>query len=450
MIQPGKRAGVLGRYCHKTGVWPRRYGILLWTAFRAGEMVCFMKLPYHLSVRLHRLQRALTRPVRNRLFRTVWKRNLPVAMITGTHGKTTTTRMLGNILAAAGHTVGLSTTDGIYIDGKLFRAGDYAGYYGARWVFRHREVTAAVLETAYGGLTNAGMFINQCDAGALVNLHPDHFRPGRIENMQQLLAIKRTVPDAARSYHVVNVADELCCSLLPDYDPLKVIGFSVRPGLDQGQQVLRQGGQLVTLDDKCGQVVHIAPDGRRTGLIRVQDIAATCEGLVSYNVENALAAAALGIAMNAGTDAIAAGLAEADAPFPTLVRRFRLVTDFPFTVVYDRVNGPGGFDASLSVFDKISRTGRAYGLLTVPGRQPADIVRQFAELAANRFDHVVCFEIEELRARRSFGEIAAGYANALRAAGLPPECVETADTEIGSFDLIASRLNPGDIVYIQR
>jgi cyanophycin synthetase len=207
---------------------------------------------------------------------------------------------------------------------------------------------------------------------------------------------------------------------------------------------------MVTLDSQGKQVVHIAPDGRRTPMIGVTDIAATCDGLVSYNVENALAAVALGIAMKAGPDAIAAGLAEVGAPFPTLTKRFRLVTDYPFKVVYERVNGPAGFAASLSVFDKISRKGRSYGLLTVPGRQPDEIVRQFADMAASRFDHVVCFELEELRGRRGVGEVAAGYANALIAAGMPPECVETADIETGAFDLIASNLKPGDIVFIQR
>jgi UDP-N-acetylmuramyl tripeptide synthase len=131
-------------------------------------------------------------------FRRAWLRRIPTAFVTGTKGKTTTTRMLAHILAEAGHTVGVASTDGITIGAERVGEDDSAGYAGAARVLNDPSISAAVLETARGSLLQLGLYIDRCDVAALLNIGREQVGIDGIDTLEQMTKLKRKVIDAAR------------------------------------------------------------------------------------------------------------------------------------------------------------------------------------------------------------------------------------------------------------
>ena len=145
---------------------------------------------------------------------------IPIHAVTGTNGKTTTVRMLAHIYKLAGHTVGLSTTDGVYIDGQRTVEGDMTGPVAARIVLRDPSVDVAVLETARGGMLRAGMGYKRCDVGACLNVKADHLGLKGIDTLEQLAEVKRVVIEVAKDTAVLNADDPLCL-MMADYTEAK-------------------------------------------------------------------------------------------------------------------------------------------------------------------------------------------------------------------------------------
>jgi len=159
--------------------------------------------------------------------RRIWGPHIPIAMITGTKGKTTTTRMLAHILSEAGHRVGFSSSDGVVINGVYVSRYDAGGYSGAREVLTNRSITAAVLETCRGGLLRSGFYFDRCDVAALLNVGREQIGIEGIDTVEQMTALKRRVIDAARGIVVLNADDAQCCTLIGQYPTHRVVLFSL-------------------------------------------------------------------------------------------------------------------------------------------------------------------------------------------------------------------------------
>ena len=146
-------------------------------------------------------------PVIDMLFPPGTPSRVPIAAITGTNGKTTTARMLAHVLKMAGYTPGLTTTDGVYIDGARTVEGDMTGPVSARMVMADPQIDFAVLETARGGLVRAGMGVAEVDVGAVINVASDHLGLKGIDTLEQLAEVKRVVVEAATECAVLNADD---------------------------------------------------------------------------------------------------------------------------------------------------------------------------------------------------------------------------------------------------
>ncbi|HZW75620.1 MAG TPA: Mur ligase family protein, partial [Caldimonas sp.] len=149
---------------------------------------------------------------------------IPIAAVTGTNGKTTTVRMLAHIHKMNGATVGLTTTDGVYVDGERTVAGDMTGPTAARMVLCDPIVDCAVLETARGGLLRAGLGYRHCNVGAVLNVSSDHLGSKGIETLEQLAQLKRIVVEVARDVAVLNADDQLCLKMA-DHSPAGRIAY---------------------------------------------------------------------------------------------------------------------------------------------------------------------------------------------------------------------------------
>src|SRR5215831_14416633 len=159
-------------------------------------------------------------PVMEMLFPPGTPTRIPIASITGTNGKTTTARMVAHVLKLAGHTVGLTTTDGVYINGQLSVKGDMTGPISARMVLRDPSVDVAVLETARGGILRRGLGYRKCSVGAVLNIQSDHLGLKGVETLDQLAEVKRVVIEVAQDTAVLN-ADDARCLRMADHTEAK-------------------------------------------------------------------------------------------------------------------------------------------------------------------------------------------------------------------------------------
>ena len=231
--------------------------------------------------------------------------------MTGTNGKTTVTRLIAHMGRCAGLHVGWSNTDGIYLDGELVEEGDWSGPGGAAQVLAQPGLQLAVLETARGGILRRGVGVTHNDVAVVTNISADHLGLGGIHTLDQLAEVKATIVRITRSggWVVLNADDPrtLAMRRLSRARPF-VFGLDPdAPGLREAQT---EGGRAATVLD--GDLV-VLTRGRVDRLLPVLDVPVTLAGLASFNVANALAAAAAGIAVGLPTEAVLDGLRELPA-----------------------------------------------------------------------------------------------------------------------------------------
>jgi cyanophycin synthetase len=172
---------------------------------------------------------------------------IPTALITGSNGKTTTARMLDHILREEGHVVGTATTDGVTIDGETVAEGDVAGPSGASIVLRDPTVSAAVLETARGGILKRGIYLDRCEVSALLNVQQEQVGIDGIETLDDMARLKRKVIETARRAFVLNAQDPLCMAISRSLPVARTILFSLEASAEDALAHLRAGGTVVTL-----------------------------------------------------------------------------------------------------------------------------------------------------------------------------------------------------------
>ncbi|MDH3616504.1 MAG: Mur ligase family protein, partial [Gammaproteobacteria bacterium] len=217
--------------------------------------------------------------------------DIPIGIVTGTNGKTTSVRFATHILRAAGHNVGLSSTDWIAVNDNVLDRGDWSGPGGARAVLRERDVDVAILETARGGLLRRGLGVERADVALITNISEDHLGDFGSQNLDELLAVKwivsRAVETAGRL--ILNAEDELLRAKAEDYQG-ELVWFSLDPANNTISEHTRNGGLAFVLDGD--ELLKIDGDAREL-ICRSHEIPIALGGAARHNVANALAAAAL-------------------------------------------------------------------------------------------------------------------------------------------------------------
>ncbi len=235
---------------------------------------------------------------------------IPIVTITGTNGKTTTTRMIGHILAETGQTVGMTTTDGIWLGGECIAQGDTTGPQSARVVLSDPAVDVAVLETARGGIVRRGLGYDWADVAVMTNVQPDHIGQDGIRSVEDLVRIKRLTLERVRpgGVLVLNADDPQTARLAQTPHIVhdhQVVLFSMGENRRLIRQHLQAGGTAYVL--RGGWLVE-AVGSRQTRLTRAEQIPVTLNGTAEFNIANALAAAAAARALDVPADAVSAAL----------------------------------------------------------------------------------------------------------------------------------------------
>ena len=317
---------------------------------------------------------------------------VPVIAVTGTNGKTTTTRLISHVLRACGMRTGMTTTQGIYIDGECVQSGDCSGYWSARKVLSDLTVEVATLETARGGILKRGLAFERCDVGVVLNVSSDHLGLDGIETLQDLAHVKGLVVRCARVAAVLNADDALCVAMRETLAPgCKAVLFSLDPRNPVLIAHLRAGGACAWLDDDGWLIWSCA--GVHSGVIEAAALPFTWRGHARYNIANALAALAALRSMGYEVSAIArafSGFASDAKSNPMRGNQFEVDG---IKLIVDYAHNVAAYRALCSMArSMLQGSARLLGVVTSPGdRRPEDL-HETGQVCGQGFDELVVYE----------------------------------------------------------
>jgi cyanophycin synthetase len=375
---------------------------------------------------------------------------IPTFAVTGTNGKSTTARMLAHILQRDGRTVGLTTTTGVYVNAEAIYLGDASGPRSGRMVFRDPLVDTAVFEVARGGLLREGLAFDRCDVGCVTNVQPDHLGLKDIQTVQDLARVKAVVVEnvARRGVSVLN-ADDVLTARMRRHAGGRIAFFSLRGGPDMPaflRNHIQAGGLAVVREDGRRLVAH--RDGRRIELVCVTQIPATLGGLAAFNVQNAMAAAAMALGGDVDPAVVRAGLASFGEDFTQNPGRLSVYDRHPFKVIVDYAHNPAGLLALREVLTGLRGAhARQIGMVSIPGDRRDEDMLAMGEIAARTFDDIVLREDPGRRGRRR-GEIIELLAQGALRAGFDPRRLHRARNEAAAADQCLRMARAGDLVVL--
>ena len=373
---------------------------------------------------------------------------MPIAAITGTNGKTTTARMLAHIAKMAGYTPGLTTTDGVYIDGQRTVEGDMTGPVSARMVLSDPQIDLAVLETARGGLLRSGMGVPEVDVGAVLNIASDHLGLKGIDTLEQLAEIKRIVVEVARECAVLNADDPNVLKMSAYTDAKTICYVTMNPSHALVREHIRANGRACALEAGVnGHMITLYDKGSHIPLMWTHLIPATLEGRALHNVQNAMVAAAMAFSLGIKLDAIRQGLRTFDTTFFQAPGRMNVYNEHPFKVLMDYGHNAHAVGMMADLAQRLDVTGRRIVVLAGPGDRRDEDLRAIAEAVAGKFDHYVVRRDDSLRGRDG-DEVPRIIARALQAQGVAEEAMSIIPDEQEATDAALRMGQPGDLILI--
>jgi cyanophycin synthetase len=432
----------------------------------------------------------VARPVIDLLFPRGSDARIPIIAITGTNGKTTTVRMVAHILKLMGRRVGMTTTDGIVIDGRMIKKGDMSGPKSAQMVLQNPIVDAAVFEVARGGILREGLGYDRNDVAVVTNVTADHLGLHGINTVSQLAAVKATIVEAVpRTGTAVLNADDPHVSKMGRLSRGNVIYFSMQSekgqeGFDKVDGHTQRGGAAMVLQQtEEGELLALRHGSRTMPLIYAHLIPATMEGRARMNIANALAAAGAAWAAGAHLHDIRQGLRTFSTSFFQAPGRLNEVGVRGFKVVIDYCHNVDGMrrltefvDLTMSGAGPVrggrrmagngrsaaagegnghaaaaSRPGRAIGVIGIPGDRRDEDQREFGRLAALSFDEIIVREDKNLRGRKpgeAAGHVLEGVRKAQADGNGRTQKAEAVLDELEAARTAMQRARAGDLVVV--
>jgi cyanophycin synthetase len=370
---------------------------------------------------------------------------IPVVAVTGTNGKTTTSRMIAHIGRAAGLHVGWSSTDGVYFDGKLVEYGDFSGPSGAGQVLSQPGVQLAVTETARGGILRRGVGVAYNDVSVVTNVTADHLGLGGIDTVDQLAEVKAVITKITRprGWCVVNGDDPRTFAMRLD-SPAKSWVFSRDPDSPSIRSVLDEGGRATTVLDGFITVLDQASDAEP--LLKVVDVPMTLSGLSHYNVENALAAASAALGLGLPRAAVIEGLSTF-SPSENNPGRMNMYSVRDFTVVIDLAHNEAGLEALIEIMNGVRVPGaRLLLALGSPGDRADEMVSAMGAIGARGADRVVIGHKGDYLRGRAPAELEAVFREGTSSVGV--DDVPSFPTELDAAQALVREAQPGDVVAV--
>ena len=408
----------------------------------------------------------VARPVVDLLFPPGTPSRIPIVAVTGSNGKTTTVRMISHIFKSMGHKVGMTSTDGIYIDERLVLKADASGPKSAQMVLQNPRIDFAVFEVARGGILREGLGYGRNDIGVVLNVTGDHLGLRDVNDLKQLAAVKRVVIEAVprTGYGVLNADDENVREMRRHCSG-RVIFFSMQPDNELVERWVRRGNKAVVLQQgSLGEMIVIR-EGRRTMPVAYTHmIPATFDGRARMMVQNAMAAAAAAHAAGAHLHDIRQGLRTFNTSFFQAPGRLNLFELDGVKVLIDYAHNPHGLATVGDFVERITsgaptggRPGTAswsanlrLAVIATPGDRRDEDMRELGRVAARYFDDIIIREDANPRGRRR-GETAEFVLEGVREAmvrGARTGHVEIVIDEMEATKRALDRSRPGDLVVL--
>lgn len=368
---------------------------------------------------------------------------IPVVAVAGTNGKTTTVRLTAHLLGVAGNRVGMTNSDGVYVDNLRIDTGDCSGPRSARSVLMHPDVDAAVFETARGGILREGLAFDRCNVAIVTNIGMgDHLGLGYISTVEDLAVVKRVIVQHVHpsGMAVLNAADPIVAEMASSC-PGSVTYFAE----DRNHPVLvthRAQGQRAVYRD--GDAI-VAAQGADEVRFPLAQIPLTRGGTITFQVENAMASIAAAWALDLGWDVIRRGLATFVNDAQTAPGRFNVFDYRGATVIADYGHNPDAIQALVRAVDAMPSHRRVVVISGAGDRRDEDI-RMQTEILGAAFDDVLLYQDQCQRGRED-GEVLALLQQGLVGASRTTH-IEEIHGEFLAIDTALARLNPGDLCLI--
>ena len=387
--------------------------------------------------------RAVGEAIIERLFEPGSDGRIPVVAVTGTNGKTTVTRLIAHLFGAAGLCVGMTNTDGVYVDGRQIDSGDCSGPRSARNVLAHPDVQAAVLETARGGILREGLGFDRCQVAVVTNVGAgDHLGLNHVNTVEELAAIKQVVVQNVRAsgYAVLNAADPLALAMAPRC-PGGVILFAADSHLPALAAHRALGHRTVCVD---GDDI-VATEGAARVRVALRGVPLTRKGTITFQVENTLAAVAAAWGAGLPFDAVKSGLASFVNDADNAPGRFNVMDYHGATVIADYGHNVDAMRALVTAVQAMPARRRSVVISAAGDRRDEDIVGQTQILGAE-FDEVLLYQDAAQRGRAD-GEVLALLQRGLQGAPRTRH-VEEIRGEFAAIDAALARLQLGDLCLV--
>ena len=368
---------------------------------------------------------------------------VPVIAVTGTNGKTTTVRLAAHLLKASGLRVGMTNTDGVYVNGRQIDSGDCSGPRSARNVLAHPDVDAAVLETARGGLLREGLAFDQCDVAIVTNMGGgDHLGLNYITTLEDLSVLKRVIVlnVAPTGTAVLNAADPAVAAMAP-HCPGKVTFFAMDGQHPVIATHMAQGQRVVFIER--GDIVCV--EGGFSKRLPLAKVPLTRKGQIGFQVENTMASVAAAWAVNVSWDAIQKGLATFINDLHGVPGRFNVFDYRGATVIADYGHNPDAIAALVGGVQNMPAKRRSVVISGAGDRRDEDIRGQTRILGA-AFDDVILYQ-DACQRGRTDGEVLALLRQGLEGASRTQQ-VDEIHGEFIAIDRALDRLKTGDLCLI--
>ncbi|HEX3128237.1 MAG TPA: Mur ligase family protein [Thermoanaerobaculia bacterium] len=372
--------------------------------------------------------------------------DIPVVLVTGTNGKTTTVRLLAAMVRAAGVVVGTTSTDRVEVDGEVLDQGDCSGPGGARTLLRDRRVEVAILETARGGILRRGLAVTQADAAAVTNVAADHLGEFGISDLAALAEAKLVPARVVRPHgRVVLNADDPELRARTGNFGAPVVWFSLDPDQPGFDDLLVSGYAGCTLEE--GELVRYGEE-RRQVIARVDEVPIAFEGAARHNLANALCAIGLAGALGLSVDAMREGLRSFRGTPGDNPGRGNVFEVNGARVLLDYAHNPHGLAALLGFASSLPARRRLI-VLGQAGDRSEEEMRNLVRTAWTfRPDRIVVKEMPEMLRGRNPGEIPAILEDELRRLGVPADAVVRAEDDLDAARKALAWARPGDLLLL--
>lgn len=327
--------------------------------------------------------------------------NIPVISVTGTNGKTTTTRLISHVLHNMGYVVGMTCTDGIYVDGKCIDKGDDTGFNSARTILLNKDVEVAVLETARGGIIRKGLAYDLADAAVITNITEDHLGVDSIETMDDLAFVKSLVGEAVKEdgYVVINADDKYSKKIIKRI-PRRKIYFSKDKNNPLIKENINNDGIAVYVDDN---ILYVVNNKRKYKVIDLKYMPITLGCALDFNIENAMAACGILVSLGIDYCMISKGFKTFKLNSEFNSGRFNMYDVNGVNVILDYGHNLEGYKKIFNSINKIKKN-RVIGVVGLPGDRNDESINKISKVCAENLDMIIIKEDKDRRGRKK-GEV---------------------------------------------